>query len=69
MVPALRGGSALTYRAKQRNFTAEVAIREYYPEGIAVRDAGTGEVRPVDPAGENPVPAGGKSSVEPQGHS
>lgn len=42
-----RGGSALTYRARQKNFTTEVAVKEYYPEGIAVRDSEGYNVRPA----------------------
>ena len=32
-----RGGSAITYRARQRNFSQEIVLREYYPSVIAKR--------------------------------
>ena len=46
------GGSAITYRAKQRNFTAEIAVREYYPSAIARRDASSLEVTAAGPEAE-----------------
>ena len=46
------GGSVITYRARQKNFTAEVAIREYYPSSFVKRYGSSFEVRPIGPAEE-----------------
>lgn len=52
------GGSAITYRARQRNFTAEIALREYYPSMLVRRDISTQEVGPADPEAELPFDQG-----------
>ncbi len=44
-----RGESALTYRARQKDSPEEVVIREYYPEGTAVRGRDGYKVRPASP--------------------
>ena len=53
-----RGGSAITYRAKQRNFTSEIVLREYYPSLTAKREEGTSRVIPLDPSSEMPFDRG-----------
>ena len=43
-----RGGSAITYRARQRNFTSEIVLREYFPSLIARRAEDGQKVIPAE---------------------
>lgn len=44
-----RGDASLTYRARKKNSAGEVVVKEYYPEGIAMRDQDGYRVRPASP--------------------
>ncbi|GAB4270636.1 MAG: hypothetical protein Kow0065_20450 [Methylomicrobium sp.] len=43
------GGFALTYLAVHTALAHRVAIKEYFPSGLAQRDGHSSEVRPVGP--------------------
>ena len=45
-----RGGSAITYKARQRKFSSEIAIREYYPLHMAKRKEGSPFIVPAEEA-------------------